>query len=135
MIAAQTTGQRCRRALGAWLHGCRRPVEPTPASWRMPSRDERIAEIEAVAEEMHGPLRVLVDPHFTPGDCTWCKPDRPALATVRVFGDPAPEREHLNPLRSVEVCHGCAVNPRTGAVRQALIEAGPYRLVVIEVCE
>ncbi|SFO60773.1 hypothetical protein [Amycolatopsis rubida] len=136
MITAQTTRQRCRQTLGAWLHGRRRPVEATPASWALLAPvGDRVAEIEAVAEQMHGALRVMIDPHFTPGACTWCAPARPELATVRVCGDPDPDREDLKPLFAVEVCHRCAVNPRTGAVRQALIEAGPHRLVEVEVCE
>ncbi|WP_033288289.1 hypothetical protein [Amycolatopsis jejuensis] len=136
MIAQQSTGRRCRRALGAWLNGQRRPVEATPPSWQLLAPPSvRVAEIEAVAEQMHGALRVMIDPHFTPGECTWCAPARPELATVRVCGDPDPDRDDLRPLFAVEVCHSCAINPRTGAVRQALIEAGPFRLVSVEVCE
>ncbi|GAB3376464.1 hypothetical protein [Amycolatopsis echigonensis] len=136
MIAAQTTRQRCRSALGAWLRGRRHQIEQTPASWALLAPTAvRVAEIEAVAEEMHGAIKVMIDPHFTPGECTWCAPARPELATVRVCGDPDPEQDHMKPLFAAEVCHRCAVNPRTGAVRQALIEAGPHRLVEVEVCE
>lgn len=124
---------RCHRAL-AWFRR-RRAVESTPSAWALlPSTAERIAQIEAIAAGEHAAFRVLVDPHFVPGVCTWCAPARPELATVRIFGNPTP-RFPDSPLYTVEVCHGCAVNPRTSAVRQALIESERYRLVVVEVCE
>jgi hypothetical protein len=134
MIKDQLTAAgSCRRAL-AWFRRPRR-VESTPSAWALVAPTvERIAEIEQLAAERHAALRVLVDPHFVPGECTWCAPARPELATVRIFGNPSPAFQDA-PLRTVEVCHCCAVNPRTGAVRQALIEAEQHRLVVVEVCE
>lgn len=123
---------RCRRALSVWLH--RRPVQPVPDAWALlASTAVRVVELETLAAARAGALRVLIDPHFVPGECTWCAPARPELATVRIVGNPAPGCD--KPLRTVEVCHGCAVNPRSGAIRQALIEAGQWRLVVVEVCE
>lgn len=133
MIEEQLKAQgRCRRALSGWLH--RRPVQPVPDAWALlASTGMRVVELETLAAARGGAIRVLIDPHFVPGECAWCAPARPELATVRICGSPAPGCEQ--PLRTVEVCHGCAVNPRTGAVRQALIEAGQWRVVVVEVCE
>lgn len=134
MIAAQTTRQRCLNTIGAWLHGRRRRVEATPPSWALLApTDVRVAEIEAVAEQRHCAVKVLIDPHFTPGACGWCDPSRPEITTVRIFGNPIPLKESA-PLRSVEVCHAHAVAER-GALRQAFFEAGQHRLVRVEVCE
>lgn len=133
MTGVALSGAHCRRAM-AWFRRDR-AVESTPAAWALlPSTAVRIAELEEIAEQRHGSMRVIIDPHFTPGECTWCAPARPELATVRIFGNPTPQFADA-PLRMVEVCHGCAVNSRTGAVRQALIEAEQFRLVMVEVCE
>ena len=104
----------------------------------MPVLEVRIAHLEAL-----GDVHVTVDPHFMPEACGWCDSERPAITSVRVYGNPA--REDVNhPLEMEEVCLDCALGEparpgrgeRVGAVRQALIErATTDHDVRIEVCE
>lgn len=107
-----------------------RPAAAPAVDGLLPVLAERIARIEAL-----GRVAVTVDPAFMPVECGWCRPDRPAITSVRVHGAAADD-ELLNPLRVVEVCFGCAVNPRTGPIRQAQIEAAaPAAVIRVEVCE
>ena len=131
MIAVHSTGgaRRCVQALAGWL--CPTPVE-TPDPWLL---DTRIAELEQIHPTR---VRVTIDPHFIPTDCSWCVRSRPEMTSVRVYGSPdcavCPD-DGMAPLVRAEVCHRCATSPRTGPIRQALVEAGAFRVIQVEVCQ
>lgn len=137
----------------SWATGRRGPYAPGPktlapltADDLMPLLPERIARLEALG----GPrVQVTIDSEFTPRECAWCKPERPQITSVRVWGQPR-QGDTGRPLLVVAVCLRCALGTparpasfghprgraeRIGAVRQALIEARPGALIRIEVCE
>lgn len=119
----------------------RRKARDTPAPVYgaiMPVLDVRIAQIEAL-----GSVHVTIDPHFMPEECGWCDSERPAVTSVRVYGNPASD-DVTHPLEMEEVCLDCALGEpaapgrgeRVGAVRQALIErANTDHDIRVEVCE
>jgi hypothetical protein len=104
-----------------------------------------LAERVRLLEQSGGRRAVVtVDPGFTPHECTWCKPARPRVTSVRVWGDPPQDGRNLfRPLLVTQVCLQCALGtpgcggrgPRIGAVGQALVELRLGALVQIEVCE
>lgn len=119
--------RKARDVVPAYVHGSVLPV-----------LDVRIAQLEAL-----GSLHVTIDPHFMPEECGWCETERPAITSVRVYGNPASDDVH-NPLEMEEVCFDCALGEpaspgrgeRVGAVRQALIErATTDHDIRVEVCE
>lgn len=140
MIRQQSTGITGRHRLGraclpfrAWLdQHTGRQFDGGPATDIMPAFgsllgtiDERIAQLEAL-----GGVHVTVDTHFMPEECGWCDLERPAITTVRVYGNPA--RGDVNrPLLVVEVCHHCAV----AAIHQAKVESISDADIRVEVCE
>lgn len=85
----------------------------------LPLIEDRLRVIESF-----GGVHVTIDPNFKIRECCWCKPDRPALATVRVYGQPA-LGDPNKPLTDVKTCWDCAVNRQRGPIVQALIEQDP----------
>lgn len=94
----------------------------------LPHVDERIADLEAL-----GSVHVTVDPSFVIDECNWNVHDRPALATVLVYGNPAADDVH-SPIELVKVCLACAVGTH-GPVFQALVESATDDDIRVEVCE
>lgn len=107
----------------------------------MPELTERIRLLEQAGGAR---AKVTVDPGFTPHECKWCRPVRPRITSVRVWGNPdLKSRDVFRPLLVTQVCLQCALGtpgcrgrgPRIGAVAQALTELRLGALVRIEVCE
>lgn len=106
----------------------------------LPDLPERVAQIEALAP---GRLKVVpAKASFIPANCAWCKPDRPRITSIRVWGSPRRDRS-LPTLSRVDTCLPCALGipamhgrgERIGAIRQALIEAPADAVIRVEVCE
>ncbi|UUV34410.1 hypothetical protein NQK81_13445 [Amycolatopsis roodepoortensis] len=116
------------------------PVRPpVDLHGELPALSMRIALLRGC-----GYVHVTVDESFIPADCTWCWPDRPRITSVRVHSDPRRDRR-FDPLPDrVDVCLQCALGlhrpraargTRVGAVGQALAEARPGAVILVEVCE
>ncbi|SEB43181.1 hypothetical protein SAMN04489727_1690 [Amycolatopsis tolypomycina] len=111
----------------------------------MPELAARVRLLEQTAARWPGRrFEIATDPAFAPIECSWCRPERERITSVRVWGDPDLRRPDVfRPLDVVAVCLQCALGtpgcggrgPRLGALGQALAELRLGGLVRIEVCE
>jgi hypothetical protein len=140
-------GSRLARVCTAAFSWARRPVAMPGRAAGLGADDlmPELAERIRLLEQAGGRRAVVtVDPEFKPRECPWCRPERPRVTSVRVWGNPPQDgRDLFRPLLVVAVCLQCALGtpgcggrgPRIGALGQALVELRLGSRVQIEVCE
>lgn len=149
ILDLRTGGSRVARLCTAAFSWARRGPVTIPgraaAGLRADDLMPELAERIRLLEQAGGPsAEVTVDPEFRPHECGWCRPERPRITSVRVWGNPPQNsRDLFRPLLVTQVCLQCALGTpgclghgrRIGAVGQARAELRAGALLRIEVCE